>query len=42
MSDWSDRVLVAETRMAGSANEDTRLIPSPPSRTGRLAWIKGC
>ena len=38
MSDWGDRVL-AEATKAESANEDTRLIPSPPSRTDRLDWI---
>jgi len=38
MSDWSDMMLATETTNAGSANEDTRLIPSPPSRTGRIAW----
>ena len=39
MSDWSDRVLAEEATKAGSVNEDTRLIHSPSSRTGRLVWI---
>ena len=39
MSDWSDSVLAAEATKAGSASEVTRLIPRPPSRTGRLACI---
>ena len=41
MSDWSDRMLATEATKAGSADEDTRLIPSPPSRTGRL-HVVGC
>ena len=38
-SDWSDSVLAAEATKAGSASEVTRLIPRPPSRTGRLACM---
>jgi len=34
-----DRVLAAEATKAGSASEETRLIPRPPSLTGRLARI---
>ena len=39
MSAWSDKVLAAEAKKAGSANEATRRIPRPPSRTGGLACI---
>ena len=39
MSDWSDSVLAAEATKAGSASEATRLIPRPPSRTGRKIGI---
>jgi len=31
MSAWIDRVLAAEATKAGSASEDTRLMPRPPS-----------
>jgi len=37
MSTWRDSVLAAEAKKAGSASEDTRLTPRPPSLTGRLA-----
>jgi len=30
-------VLAADAKKAGSASEDTRLTPRPPSFTGRLA-----
>ena len=36
---WIVRVLAAEATKAGSASEDTRLMPRPPSLTSRLAWI---
>ena len=39
MSDWSDRVLAAEAIKAGSVSEDTRLIPSSPSRTDTIIII---
>jgi len=39
MSAWIVRVIAAEATKAGSASEDTRLMPRPPSLTGRLAWI---
>ena len=42
MSDWSDSVLAAEATKAGSASEVTRLIPRPPSRTGKLAGWLAC
>ena len=32
------RVFAAEAKKAESASEDTRRIPRPPSRIGRLAW----
>ena len=37
MSAWSQSVLAADAKKAGSASEDTRLTPRPPSFTGRLA-----
>jgi len=37
MSSWRESVLAAEAKKAGSASEDTRLTPRPPSLTGKLA-----
>ena len=39
MSSWRDRVLAAEATKAGSASEETRVIPRPSSLTGRLARL---
>ena len=36
MSSWMESVLAAEAKKAGSASEDTRLTPRPPSLTGKL------
>ena len=38
MSAWIVRVIATEATKADSASEDTRLMPRPPSLTGRLAW----
>jgi len=37
MSALRESVLAADAKKAGSASEDTRLTPRPPSFTGRLA-----
>jgi len=37
MSAWRESVLAVDAKKAGSASEDTRLTPRPPSFTGRLA-----
>jgi len=35
---WSVSVAAAEARKAEDASDETRLTPSPPSFTGKLAW----
>jgi hypothetical protein len=35
-------VPAAEAKKAEGASEETRLIPKPPARTGRLAWSHCC
>src|SRR6218665_163243 len=38
MEACSDEVPPAEAKKAGNASKDTRRMPRPPSRIGRVAW----
>src|SRR6218665_3840091 len=38
MEACSDEVPAAGAKKAGNASEDTRRMPRPPSRIGRVAW----